>query len=295
MGMPPFLRRSAILQLSRWDLRERPHTWIKQSWRDGRSKREELILIAVALARSFRRFVRQKPLHGGALRVSLCIALLLAGVACQRTTANANWHTRVARGATDSLESIYVAYYRKRITAAVAAKAIVEEKDRSHADWTAELDDSPQFPVDDSLRTAIERELRARGRIPPARGDVGHLSVPSSPGNMRVEALSPRLPLQVVIISVPAGLQLDSAETRQAQGAVIVQTPALLAVADSVRTLRVMVQGTGVIRLLFDSSVAPRQTAPIWGRDITLDRNAEGRFQPVPRAHPASLRQLSHL
>src|SRR5262245_21374477 len=97
-----------------------------------------------------------------------------------------------------------------------------------------------------------------------ARGDAVHLSVPSLSRKVRIEALSPRPPLQVTIISVPAGLFLDSAVTGQAQGAVIVWTPALLTVADSVRTLHVIVLGTGAVRLFFDSSsVAPRPTVPI--------------------------------
>ena len=119
-----------------------------------------------------------------------------------------------------------------------------------------------------------------------ARGGVGHLSVPSS-SKVRIEALSPRPPLQVELSSAPAGLFLDSAGTGQPQVTVVIRTPALLAIADSVRTLHVVVLGTGAVRLSFDSTgVAPRHTAPIWGRDITLVRDTDGRFQSVPRAHP---------
>ena len=109
----------------------------------------------------------------------------------------------------------------------------------------------------------------------------------SSPSStLRIEAMGPRR-LQVEITSTPPGLFLDSARTAEALPKLVLVTPAVVAVADSVRTLRVVVQGMGSVRLLFDSlSTQTKPTAPIWGRDVTLVRLQDGRFQPVARVHP---------
>jgi hypothetical protein len=102
---------------------------------------------------------------------------------------------------------------------------------------------------------------------------------------LRIEAMGPRR-LQVELTSTPPGLSLDSARTAAAQAKLQVSTPADVAIADSVRTLRVVVQGMGSVRLLFDSlSTSSKPAAPIWGRDVTLVRQPNGRFQPVARAH----------
>ena len=109
----------------------------------------------------------------------------------------------------------------------------------------------------------------------------------SSPSStLRIEAMGPR-PLQVELTSTPPGLFLDSARAAEALPKLVVVTPAVVAVADSVRTLRVLVQGMGSVRLLFDSlSTHTTPGAPIWGRDVTLVRQPDGRFRPVARAHP---------
>jgi len=102
---------------------------------------------------------------------------------------------------------------------------------------------------------------------------------------LRIESMSPRR-LQVEIASTPPGLSTDSVSTREAQPKVVIVTPAWVTVADSVRMLHVVVLGTGAVRLFFDSaSTTPGPRAPIWGRDITLVRQADGHFQPVPRTH----------
>ena len=109
------------------------------------------------------------------------------------------------------------------------------------------------------------------------------LSSPTS--TLRIEAMGPRR-LQVELTSTPPGLFLDSARTAEALPKLVVMTPAVVDVADSVRTLRVVVQGMGSVRLLFDSlSTHPKPGAPIWGRDVTLVRQPDGRFQPGARAH----------
>ena len=66
------------------------------------------------------------------------------------------------------------------------------------------------------------------------------LSSPTS--TLRIEAMGPRR-LQVELTSTPPGLFLDSARTAGALPKLVVMTPAVVAVADSVRTLRVVVQG----------------------------------------------------
>jgi hypothetical protein len=108
----------------------------------------------------------------------------------------------------------------------------------------------------------------------------------SSPSStLRIEAMGPRR-LQVELTSTPAGLFPDSARTAEAQPRLVVGTPAVVGIADSVRTLHVVVQGMGSVRLLFDSlPTTPRPTTPIWGRDVTLVRQDDGRFRPVVRAH----------
>jgi hypothetical protein len=107
----------------------------------------------------------------------------------------------------------------------------------------------------------------------------------SASSTLRVEAMGPRR-LQVELTSTPPGLFLDSARTAEALPKLVVVTPAVVAVADSVRTLHVVVQGMGSVRLLFDSlSTHTQPAAHIWGRDVTLVRQPNGHFQPVARAH----------
>ena len=109
--------------------------------------------------------------------------------------------------------------------------------------------------------------------------------LPSPSSTLRIEAMGPRR-LEVELTSTPPGLFSDSARTAEAMPKLVVLTPAVVVVADSVRTLRVVVQGMGSVRLLFDSlSTHPKPAAPIWGRDVTLVRQSDGRFQPVARAH----------
>jgi hypothetical protein len=93
----------------------------------------------------------------------------------------------------------------------------------------------------------------------------------------------------VELTSTPAGLFGDSAQTGDAQHKLFLVTPAAVVVADSVRRIHVVVQGMGAVRLLFDfdsPSTHPQPTAPIWGRDVTLVRQPNGRFESVVRAHP---------
>ncbi len=117
-------------------------------------------------------------------------------------------------------------------------------------------------------------------------GGITHGSFPSASSTLRIEAMGPRR-LQVVLTSTPPGLFLDSTRTAEAQAKLVVVTPAVVAVADSVRSLHVVVLGMGSVRLLFDSLTTTRRSAaPIWGRDVTLVRQADGRFQPVARVHP---------
>jgi hypothetical protein len=111
------------------------------------------------------------------------------------------------------------------------------------------------------------------------------LRVTAAPCSLRIESMSPRR-LHVELTSTPPGLYVDSVTAGEAQSKVVIWTPAVVAVADSVRTLHVVVMGMGAVRLVFDSmSPSPRRAAPLWGRDITLVRPPSGHFKPVPRAH----------
>jgi hypothetical protein len=118
---------------------------------------------------------------------------------------------------------------------------------------------------------------------------VASASLPSSPSSisstLRIEAIGPPR-LQVALTSTPAGLFLDSARADDVQHKLVVVTPRAVFVADSVRTLRVVVQGMAAVRLQFNSLPTHLQPAvPIWGRDVTLVRQPDGRFDPVVRAH----------
>jgi hypothetical protein len=96
---------------------------------------------------------------------------------------------------------------------------------------------------------------------------------------LRIESLS-RRPLFVHVTSKPPGLWPDPGSVLRPQEEVVLRTPAVVNVADSVHTLRVTVQGSGAVRIHFEGgALAP------WGRDITL-RRVDGHFQPVWSVHP---------
>jgi hypothetical protein len=127
-------------------------------------------------------------------------------------------------------------------------------------------------------------------------GSITHTPVSTTSSTLRIEAMGPR-PLHVELTSIPAGLVLDSARTAEAPAKLVVVTPVVVSIADSVRTVHVVVQEMGSVRLVLDSLSTPirrtldslspplKRTSPIWGRDVTLVRQRDGRFWPAVRVH----------
>ena len=128
--------------------------------------------------------------------------------------------------------------------------------------------------------------LAAIPPLRPARTIDPPSSFVSSFQTLRIEAVGLK-PLQVEVSSVPLGLSIDSTGAGQLRSIVRVRTPAFIAVADSVRTLHVVVHGPAAVRLYFEgAAAAPKQAAPFWGRDITLVRRPDGTFWPTWRVQP---------
>lgn len=107
---------------------------------------------------------------------------------------------------------------------------------------------------------------------------------PRTETRLRIESFSPRA-VQVDVSSGPAGLSLDSAHVDSVTATLRVLTPATVIVADSVEWLRVVVVGTGAVKLLFDDAAAQPGRRPLWGRDVRL-RRVNGRFQPTTQIIP---------
>src|SRR6266536_1775099 len=68
---------------------------------------------------------------------------------------------------------------------------------------------------------------------------------------LRIESLS-RQSLRAQVSSTPPGLWLDSASSRLTQAELVLATPSVVMVADSVRTVRVLVLGSGAVRLYLE-------------------------------------------
>jgi hypothetical protein len=91
----------------------------------------------------------------------------------------------------------------------------------------------------------------------------------------------------VRVSSKPAGIWVDSVALPEPAQQLVVRTPATLHVADSVRTLHVVVVGAGAVRLYFGEQPSAReQRRAAWGRDITLERGEDGHFRPMWKVHP---------
>jgi hypothetical protein len=116
-----------------------------------------------------------------------------------------------------------------------------------------------------------------------APGPVSKPSI-SSAVALRIESLSQR-EVRVQLTSQPAGLWLDSASVVEPQLKIVARTPAALRVADSVRTLNVLVLEDGAVRLRFGEGAALQdRRLAAWGRDITLTRGPDGHFHSVWKA-----------
>jgi len=103
---------------------------------------------------------------------------------------------------------------------------------------------------------------------------------------LRIESLTGQS-LLVRVTSTPPGLWPDSTGATEAKEQVVLRTPALVNVADSVLLLRVSVVGAGAVRIQFGYGVSSEEqrVAPR-GRDITLSRGVDGHFRPVWKVHP---------
>jgi len=129
---------------------------------------------------------------------------------------------------------------------------------------------------------SLSRTLALVGSLFTFGSTVPRLHSPQSTG-LKIESFG-HSPLRVRVTSVPGGVWLDSMASSGAQVQLVVRTPALIQVADSVRTLDVSVLGPGAVRLAFTDSTQAR--AGLWGRDITLHRGGDGRFRPVFKVIP---------
>ena len=101
---------------------------------------------------------------------------------------------------------------------------------------------------------------------------------------LRIESFGGRS-LPVDVYSGPAGLWLETARADSVEASLRTATPVTLFVADSVQWLRVVVVGTGAVKLFFDDTLAQGSRGPIWGRDVRL-RRVDGRFQPTTQIIP---------
>lgn len=90
---------------------------------------------------------------------------------------------------------------------------------------------------------------------------------------LRIEALSQnRLSVRVMTFS-----QAQQWARRPAEE--VVEPPALLSIADSIQSIHVVVIGFGSVRAtLTDSEMPGRDAIVAEGRDLTLSRDARGRF-----------------
>ena len=118
-------------------------------------------------------------------------------------------------------------------------------------------------------------------------GNAG--SVPATVA-LRIESLT-QPSLRVQVSATPPGLWLDSASSIGAQSRLVVRTPSVVMIADSVRTVGVAVLGPGAVRLHLERGASlgaslQKQPRVIWGRDITLRRGVDGEFRSVAKVRP---------
>jgi hypothetical protein len=113
----------------------------------------------------------------------------------------------------------------------------------------------------------------------------GHLGSAAPPLPLRIESVTEQS-VPVSVRSTPPGLWLDSAAA-DLKGGLVVHTPAVVHVADSVRTVDLRVLGRGAVRVRFPgrSSRQEERLVP-WGGEITLSRTADGFLSPVWKVRP---------
>ena len=96
---------------------------------------------------------------------------------------------------------------------------------------------------------------------------------------LRIQALSQNS-LQVRVTASGAQGARRSSDT-------VVATPAVLPVADSIQSVRIVVSGFGSVRATLTASEDPgRDLLIAEGRDLTLSRDARGRYYRVWTAQP---------
>jgi len=88
-----------------------------------------------------------------------------------------------------------------------------------------------------------------------------------------IEPLS-RVPTEIRIIAIPPGLWSTEPNDPRVAGDIVVPPHATVWIADSVRTVHVIVNGFGAVRVTIDSMVSD-------GRDITFVRNERGEFRRI--------------
>ncbi len=98
---------------------------------------------------------------------------------------------------------------------------------------------------------------------------------------LRIAALSQnRLSVRVMTAS-------EAQQRSRKPAEVVVEPPAVLSVADSIQSIHVVVIGFGSVRAtLTDSEMPGRDAIVAEGRDLTLARDARGRFYRAWTAQP---------
>jgi len=98
---------------------------------------------------------------------------------------------------------------------------------------------------------------------------------------LRIQALSHN-PFQVRVSMTASG-----ARRARRWSDTVVATPAVLPIADSIQSVRIVVSGFGTVRAtLTDSEDPGRDLVVAEGRDLTLSRDARGRFYRAWTAQP---------
>ena len=107
---------------------------------------------------------------------------------------------------------------------------------------------------------------------------IGAWHQPSS--TLRIESLS-RYP-----VTVRVSLTGLKRRMPRQQLDTILQPPAFLPIADSVHAIHMTVTGFGSVRLILTNTVVSQDSLISEGRDITLSRDAKGRFRRIWTVQP---------
>lgn len=98
---------------------------------------------------------------------------------------------------------------------------------------------------------------------------------------LRIQALSQNS------VQVRVSMTASGAQSARRWSDTVVATPAVLPIADSIQGVRIVVSGLGSVRAtLTDSEHPGRDLLIAEGRDLTLSRDARGRFSRASTAQP---------